>query len=98
MNVVYLSIIFNVTYIELLVNILRNYWGYGIGKQLLQQSIAWAEETGLKKMTLQVLETNRKAIELYTSLGIEVEGVLKYDKLLSDGHYYSTIVMGRVKP
>jgi ribosomal protein S18 acetylase RimI-like enzyme len=77
---------------------LRDCWEYGIGEQHLQQSIAWAEETGLKKMTLRVLETNRKAIELYTSLGFEVEGVLKYDKLLSDGHYYSTIVRGRVKP
>jgi ribosomal protein S18 acetylase RimI-like enzyme len=42
-----------------------------------------------------VLETNDKAIRLYQNYGFEVEGVLKKDKLLSDGNYYNTIVMGR---
>lgn len=81
--------------VEFGVGVLQEYWGYGIGKQLLQEAIAWADEHGVKKMTLQVLETNEKAIELYQRLGFETEGVLKQDKLLSDGNYYSTIVMGR---
>ncbi|TGU91230.1 GNAT family N-acetyltransferase, partial [Mesorhizobium sp. M00.F.Ca.ET.186.01.1.1] len=59
------------------------------------ESIAWADEHGVKRMSLQVLETNEKAIQLYQRLGFETEGVLKQDKLLSDGNYYSTIVMGR---
>ena len=81
--------------VEFGVGVLQEYWGYGIGKQLLQESIAWADEQGVKKMTLHVLETNEKAIGLYQRLGFETEGVLKQDKLLSDGSYYSTIVMGR---
>ncbi len=51
----------------------------------------------MKKMALHVLETNEKAIRLYERLGFEVEGVLKQDKLLSDGNYYNTIVMGRYR-
>lgn len=70
-------------------------WGYGIGKELLQQSILWADRAGMKKMTLNVLETNKKAIDLYTKFGFEIEGVLKNDKLLSDGKFYNTVVMGR---
>ncbi|CJG36027.1 GNAT family acetyltransferase [Streptococcus pneumoniae] len=70
-------------------------WGYGIGKELLQQSILWADSAGMKKMTLNVLETNKKAIDLYTKFGFEIEGVLKNDKLLSDGKFYNTVVMGR---
>lgn len=70
-------------------------WGYGIGKSLLQQSILWADDAGMKKMTLNVLETNKKAIDLYEKFGFEVEGVLKNDKVLSDGKCYSTVVMGR---
>lgn len=50
-----------------------------------------------KKMALNVVETNDKAIVLYKKLGFEVEGVLKNDKRLSDGNYYNTIVMGRIK-
>nr|WP_246005771.1 GNAT family N-acetyltransferase [Brevibacillus gelatini] len=81
--------------VEFGVGVLQAFWGYGIGKNLLQESIAWAERTGVKKMTLHVLETNEKAIRLYERLGFEVEGVLKKDRRLSDGNYYNTIVMGR---
>lgn len=82
--------------VEFGVCILREFWGYGMGKSLLQQSIQWADENEVKKISLQVLETNEKAIQLYKKLGFEVEGVLKNDKRLSDGKYYNTVVMGRV--
>ncbi|EJQ71110.1 hypothetical protein IG7_02563 [Bacillus cereus HuA2-4] len=81
--------------IEFGVCILREFWGYGMGKSLLQQSIQWADENEVKKISLQVLETNEKAIQLYKKLGLEVEGILKNDKKLSDGKYYNTVVMGR---
>ncbi|MCL1631978.1 GNAT family N-acetyltransferase [Sporolactobacillus sp. CPB3-1] len=82
--------------VEFGVCILRKYWGLGIGTHLLKESIAWAESNTIKKMTLTVLETNEKAVGLYRKFGFEIEGVLKKDKLLSDGRYYNTIVMGRV--
>jgi RimJ/RimL family protein N-acetyltransferase len=63
---------------------------------LLAESIQWADSNGIKKIILNVLETNEKAINLYMKLGFEVEGILKKDKKLSDGNYYSTILMGRI--
>lgn len=48
-----------------------------------------------KKITLNVLESNERAITLYKKHGFEIEGVLKKDKLLSDGDYYNTVMMGR---
>lgn len=81
--------------VEFGVCILREFWGYGMGKSLFQQSIQWADENEVKKISLQVLETNEKAIKLYKKLGLEVEGILKNDKKLSDGKYYNTVVMGR---
>lgn len=51
--------------VEFGVCILREFWGYGMGKSLLQQSIQWADENEVKKISLQVLETNEKAIQLY---------------------------------
>ncbi|WP_144611581.1 GNAT family N-acetyltransferase [Bacillus cereus] len=81
--------------VEFGVCILREFWGYGIGKSLLQQSIHWANENEIKKISLQVLETNEKAIQLYKKLDFEVEGILKHDKRLSDGKYYNTVLMGR---
>ena len=81
--------------IEFGVCILKEWWGYGVGKSLLGKSIHWADENEIKKISLQVLETNEKAIQLYKKLGFEVEGILKNDKRLSDGKYYNTVVMGR---
>ncbi|WP_242239620.1 GNAT family N-acetyltransferase [Bacillus cereus group sp. BfR-BA-01309] len=81
--------------VEFGVCILKEFWGYGMGKSLLQQSIQWADENEMKKISLQVLETNEKAIQLYKKLGFEVEGILKNDKRLSDEKYYNTVVMGR---
>lgn len=73
----------------------KEYWGYGIGKQLLAQSLGWADSNGITKLNLYVLETNHTAIELYKRFGFEVEGLLVNDRVLSDGKYYNTVVMGR---
>ncbi|SFB11735.1 MULTISPECIES: GNAT family N-acetyltransferase [unclassified Bacillus (in: firmicutes)] len=81
--------------VEFGVCVLKEFWGYGIGKEFLKESIRWADSNGIKKITLTVLETNEKAIKLYEKYGFETEGILKKDKLLSDGNYYNTILMGR---
>lgn len=83
--------------VEFGIGVLKEFWGYGVGRHLLQETIQWADDNGIKKVSLHVLETNEKAIHLYEKFGFEVEGVLKKDKLLSDGKYYNTIVMGRIQ-
>ncbi|RFU69317.1 GNAT family N-acetyltransferase [Bacillus sp. V59.32b] len=70
--------------VEFGVCVLKNFWGYGIGKNLLNESIVWADSHGIKKITLNVLETNEKAIKLYKNLGFKIEGILKKDKILSE--------------
>lgn len=82
--------------VEFGVGVLSDYWGYGIGKNLLNESIAWAKSNGIKKIVLYVLEENQKAVGLYEKLGFETEGVLKNDKLLSDGKFHHTLVMGNL--
>jgi RimJ/RimL family protein N-acetyltransferase len=74
----------------------KQYWGHQIGKNLLSRSISWADANGIKKVELGVLESNRRGIILYMDQGFKVEGVLRNDKLLSDGKYYDTIIMGRL--
>lgn len=78
------------------VGVLREFWGYRIGGYLLQESITWADNSGILRLTLNVLETNEPAIRLYTKLGFQMEGILHKDKLLSDGKYYNTIMMARL--
>jgi RimJ/RimL family protein N-acetyltransferase len=81
--------------VEFGVCVLKEYWGYGIGKKFLEECIHWADANGIKKISLNVLETNEKAVRLYQKYGFEVEGILKKDKHLSDGKYYNTVLMGR---
>lgn len=81
--------------VEFGIGVLKDYWGYKIGPHLLEASVKWASENKLTKMTLSVIETNDKAVTLYKRFGFEVEGILKKDKRLENGEYYSTIVMSR---
>ncbi|RSD26188.1 GNAT family N-acetyltransferase [Mesobacillus subterraneus] len=81
--------------VEFGIGVLKEYWGFGMGKNLLLESISWADANGIRKISLQVLESNENAKKLYEKLGFEVEGVLRKDKFLSDGNYYNTVLMGR---
>ena len=83
--------------VEFGVCVARDYWGYGIGNKLLESSLHWADMSGVEKVTLNVLERNDKAIELYHRMGFAIEGVLKKDRRHADGEYYDTIVMGRFR-
>ena len=81
--------------VEFGICVLKDFWGYSIGTNLLKETIRWADTNHIKKITLNVLETNEKAIMLYKKYGFVEEGLLRKDKLLSDGNYYNTVMMGR---
>lgn len=77
--------------------ILKDYWGYGIGKVLMENILLWADNHGIEKITLTVVETNTKAIQLYKKFGFVEEGLLIKDRIHKDGKYYNTLIMGRLK-
>jgi ribosomal protein S18 acetylase RimI-like enzyme len=83
--------------VEFGICILQAYQGYGMGNNLLSETVSWADSNDIEKISLLVLETNEKAIKLYQKHGFEIEGILRKDKHLSDGNFYNTIVMGRLK-
>lgn len=75
--------------------IAREYWGHGIGKVLLENVLIWADNNGIKKISLTVVETNTKAIKLYKKYGFVEEGILMNDRIHKEGKYYNTVLMGR---
>jgi RimJ/RimL family protein N-acetyltransferase len=75
--------------------ILKKYWGYGIGKVLLENILEWADTVGIEKISLTVVETNTKAIQLYKRYDFVEEGLLIKDRIHKDGSYYNTVLMGR---
>lgn len=80
---------------ELGISIVKEYWGYGIGKILLEELINFAQEVGIKILTLEVVTENTRAIHLYQSYGFEERGRLR--QRLRHGHfYYDVFIMERL--
>lgn len=51
--------------------------GQGIGRSLMLRLLEIAKGAGVKRITLEVKDTNEIAVNLYKSLGFTVEGVRK---------------------
>lgn len=51
--------------------------GVGIGKSLMIKLLEEAKAAGVERITLEVKDTNERAIRLYKSLGFTVEGLRK---------------------
>lgn len=79
------------------IGILKEYWGYGLGKMVLENILLWADSAGIEKICLAVVETNTKAIGLYKKFGFVEEGLLIKDRIHRDGNYYNTVMMRRLK-
>ncbi|MCM2674158.1 GNAT family N-acetyltransferase [Alkalicoccobacillus plakortidis] len=76
--------------------VLQDYWGFSIGYNLLKESVHWADSANIKKITLNVTENNVNAIKLYKKFNFIEEGLLRHEKLLADGVYHHTVLMGRI--
>jgi ribosomal protein S18 acetylase RimI-like enzyme len=66
--------------------------GAGIGRRLALAAIQEATVRGARRLTLHVLGSNRRARDLYSSLGFVVEGVLAEEFLLG-GEYVDDVLM-----
>lgn len=73
----------------------KEYWSHGIGKVILENILMWADTVGIEKISLTVVQTNTKAIQLYKKYGFVEEGLLIKDRIHKDGTYYNTVIMGR---
>ena len=55
----------------------QDFRGLGLGKTLIQQALAWARQTDLKRIELFVYTRNAPALALYRRCGFVVEGCRK---------------------
>ena len=56
--------------------------GLGLGTAMMRTMIAWARSVGVRKLTLGVFATNRRALTLYRKLGFVTEGRLRGQVIL----------------
>lgn len=75
----------------------KDYWGYGIGRILLEESITWACEMGLlKRLELTVQVRNKRAVRLYQGCGFDIEGIQKRGARTDEGEWLDLYYMGRL--
>ena len=76
------------------VSVLKEFWGQGIGKELIKYLIDWAKDTGVvTKINLKARKDHIRGIKLYKSLNFVEEGIQTRDFLI-DGKYYDSLIMG----
>lgn len=76
------------------VMIRKNFRGMGIGKELIEALLDWAEANPLiEKVSLGVFSTNNRAISLYKRLGFVEEGRKIKEFKMSESEYVDDIIM-----
>lgn len=72
----------------------KEYRNQGIGKLLIKKLLDWAEQNPLiEKVSLGVLSTNQRAIELYKSMGFVEEGRKIKEVKFNEDLYVDDILM-----
>lgn len=79
---------------ELGISVRKPYWGKGVGSALMSEALRIAKHKGFKKIQLEVMENNERAIKLYEKFGFEIEG-RKKKAICMNGEYVDLLVMGK---
>jgi len=59
----------------IIIGILRNYRGEGIGRKMLEELDKWAMNNWIIRLELTVMKHNENAIKLYEKMGFKIEGI-----------------------
>lgn len=73
--------------------ILKCAWGQGLGYKILSELISFATQAGYEQLELEVVSTNKTAINLYKKLGFEVYGERPRSFKLKNGAYSNELLM-----
>lgn len=77
---------------SLAITVLRDYWGRGIGTELMERMLAFTRESGAELASLEVRSDNERAKALYRKFGFVRYGTFpKYFKI--DGVFYDVDCM-----
>jgi RimJ/RimL family protein N-acetyltransferase len=79
----------------IVVGILQEYTGQGLGKQLFKALEEWAIDHRIHRLELTVMSHNERAIHLYRKMGFKREGIKK-DSLRVNGQYVDEYYMAKI--
>ncbi|WP_117170131.1 GNAT family N-acetyltransferase [Paraliobacillus sediminis] len=81
------------TYI--VIGILKGYRGQGIGIELFNKLVHWAENNNVSRLELTVVTKNEAGLSLYKKVGFEIEGT-KRNALFIDGAFVDEYYMSKI--
>ena len=79
----------------IVIGILKDYRGKGLGEKLFQELEKWAKEHHITRLELTVMTHNEGAIRLYEKMGFKIEG-MKEKSMLVNETYVDEYYMGKV--
>ena len=80
----------------IVVGILAEYRGKGIGTAFFERLNIWAEENNITRLELTVICENEVAKHLYENNGFEIEGI-KRNSVFVDGNYKDEFYMAKIR-
>jgi predicted acetyltransferase len=81
---------------ELMMMIASGFRGRGLGRQMLDAAVEWAEQRGCRKISLEVWPHNEPARRLYLAAGFQDEGRLRRQWPRRNGEVWDSILMVKV--
>jgi putative acetyltransferase len=74
----------------------QDFHGAGLGTAMTMQVLALAEEQGMHRISLEVVEDNKIAVRLYRKAGFRVDGKLRDSYFGDDGRYHDSLIMSKI--
>jgi RimJ/RimL family protein N-acetyltransferase len=81
--------------VYLVIGILTEYRGQGVGSKLFQRLEEWATMQQLHRLELTVVTLNEAGVHLYKKMGFEIEGT-KRNSLYIDGKFVNEYYMSKL--
>ncbi|MBP0726569.1 GNAT family N-acetyltransferase [Bacillus sp. RG28] len=79
----------------LVIGILKDYRGCGIGTKLFKQLEEWAKAHNILRLELSVVTQNIVGLSLYKKMGFEIEGT-KRNSLIIDNKFFNEYFMAKL--
>ena len=81
--------------VEIVIGILQEFTGQGIGTQLFMAMEQWARQQQLHRLELTVMAHNIAGIALYKKQGFEIEGMRRHAYIIN-GQYVDEYYMAKI--
>lgn len=81
--------------VYLVIGILSEYRGLGLGTKLFKDLQEWATKHSIHRLELSVVNRNEAGLKLYEKMGFDIEGT-KRDSLYIDGEFVDEYYMSKL--